>query len=37
MGGGNVTYSALSGLLPYAEFSYFPSIQRTGFRCENPF
>jgi hypothetical protein len=30
MGGGNVTYSALSWLLPYAEFSYFPSIQRTA-------
>jgi hypothetical protein len=30
MGGGNVTYSALSWLLPYAEVSYFPSIQRTA-------
>jgi hypothetical protein len=30
MGGGNVTYSVLSWLLPYAEFSYFPSIERTA-------
>jgi hypothetical protein len=30
MGGGNITYSALSWLLPYAEVSYFPSIQRTA-------
>lgn len=29
MGGGNVTYSVTRWLLPYAEFSYFPSIQRT--------
>ncbi|MGD0363414.1 MAG: hypothetical protein ABSC93_21230 [Bryobacteraceae bacterium] len=35
MGGGNVTYSALSWLLPYAEVSYFPSIQRTAFSPSN--
>lgn len=29
MGGGNITYSALRWLLPYAEVSYLPSIQRT--------
>jgi len=29
MGGGNVTYSVLNWLLPYAEFNYFPSIQRS--------
>ncbi|MGA3076502.1 MAG: hypothetical protein ABSG56_22775 [Bryobacteraceae bacterium] len=29
MGGGNVTYSVTNWLLPYAEVSYFPSIQRT--------
>ncbi|MGD0364440.1 MAG: hypothetical protein ABSC93_26480 [Bryobacteraceae bacterium] len=29
MGGGNITYSVLPWLLPYAEFSYFPSIERT--------
>jgi hypothetical protein len=29
MGGGNVTYSVLKWLLPYAEYTYFPSIQRS--------
>jgi len=29
VGGANVTYSVLSWLLPYAEFTYFPSIQRS--------
>src|SRR5208282_1121773 len=29
MGGGNLTYSVLKNILPYAEVSYFPSIQRT--------
>jgi hypothetical protein len=35
MGGGNVTYSALSWLLPYAEVSYFPSIQRSVISDQN--
>ena len=29
MGGGNVTYSLFRAILPYVEFSDFPSIQRT--------
>ena len=28
MGGGNVTYGITRHILPYAEFSYFPGIQR---------
>jgi hypothetical protein len=28
MGGGNVSYAATKFLLPYVEFSYFPSIER---------
>lgn len=35
MGGGNVTYSALRWLLPYAEVSYFPSIARTLISSSN--
>jgi hypothetical protein len=29
MGGGNVSYAATKILLPYVEYSYFPSIQHT--------
>ncbi len=29
MGGGNVSYAATKNLLPYVEYSYFPSIQHT--------
>ena len=29
MGGGNVSYAAYKMLLPYVEYSYFPSIQHT--------
>ncbi len=30
MGGGNICYSVLKELMPFAEFSYFPSIGRTA-------
>ncbi|HTQ57941.1 MAG TPA: hypothetical protein VMI94_25920 [Bryobacteraceae bacterium] len=35
MGGGNITYSALRWLLPYAEVSYLPGVQRSVVNSAN--
>ena len=34
MGGGNVSYSVTTNLLPYAEFSYFPGLPRKATKLE---
>jgi hypothetical protein len=30
MGGGTISYAVTKGFLPYAEFTYFPSVERTA-------